>query len=190
MRFFLMSFLLLFLLSSLNICIASSSDFKVRKFPLSACGDSSTSLVNTYRSKEDIFGEMKSIICSSSNFNEKLAVINKSIKKYPKEPVLYLERANLYYDKYRYNKSSEYLKYYNLAVDDLKTAIALDPDDVVLYTSLGELYFWEEDYPSANAMILQAKKIEKTPLNVGLGCAIELKLKDPNASLKKFKCTE
>ena len=186
-------FLLLFLVGcTIGVVFAANTEYKEREIPLACSPDSNITLTYKFRSKADISKEMKEYICSGSS--EKLAKLSSAIVKHPDEAVLYMERSTLYFSNYSTQRSPA-LKYVrnlakNKAIADAKKAISLDPDNEKYYSNLTDMYFSSFDYKNAKIYNDKAREIKKTAFNTAFKCAIDLKLKDPNASLRRFKCPE
>lgn len=186
-------FLLLFLVGcTIGVVFAANTEYKEREIPLACSPDSNITLTYKFRSKADISKEMKEYVCSGSS--EKLAKLSSAIVKHPDEAVLYMERSTLYFSNYSTQRSPA-LKYVrnlakNKAIADAKKAISLDPSNEKYYSNLTDMYFSSFDYKNAKIYNDKARELKKTAFNTALKCAIDLKLKDPNASLKRFPCPE
>lgn len=187
-------FLLLFLVGcTIGVVFAANTEYKEREIPLACSPDSNITLTYKFRSKADISKEMKEYICSGSS--EKLAKLSSAIVKYPDEAALYMERSTVYFSTYNTQRgatASESVRNQakNKALADAKKAISLDPSNEKYYSNLSEMYFSSFDYKNAKIYNDKARELKKTAVNTALKCAIDLKLKDPNASLKRFPCPE
>ena len=168
-------FLLLFLVGcTIGAVFAANTEYKEREIPL-ACK------------------EMKDYICSDNT--EGLAKLSRAIAKYPNEAALYMERSTVYFSTYNTQRGATALESVrnqarNKALADAKKAISLDPSNEKYYSNLSEMYFSSFDYKNAKIYNDKARELKKTAVNTALKCAIDLKLKDPNASLKRFQCPE
>lgn len=187
-------FLLLFLVGcTIGVVFAANTEYKEREIPLACSPDSTITLTYKFRSKADISKEMKEYVCSGSS--EKLAKLSSAIVKHPDEAALYMERSTVYFSTYNTQRgatASEYVRNQakNKALADAKKAISLDPSNEKYYSNLSEMYFSSFDYKNAKIYNDKARELKKTAVNTALKCAIDLKLKDPNASLRRFKCPE
>lgn len=187
-------FLLLFLVGcTIGVVFAANTEYKEREIPLACSPDSTITLTYKFRSKADISKEMKDYICSGSS--EKLAKLSSAIVKHPDEAALYMERSTVYFSTYNTQRGATALESVrnqakNKALVDAKKAISLDPSNEKYYSNLSEMYFSSFDYKNAKIYNDKARELKKTAVNTALKCAIDLKLKDPNASLRRFQCPE
>lgn len=187
-------FLLLFLVGcTIGAVFAANTEYKEREIPLACSPDSNITLTYKFRSKADISKEMKDYICSDNS--EGLAKLSRAIAKYPNEAALYMERSTVYFSTYNTQRgatASESVRNQakNKALADAKKAISLDSSNEKYYSNLSEMYFSSFDYKNAKIYNDKARELKKTAVNTALKCAIDLKLKDPNASLRRFPCPE
>ena len=186
-------FLALFLVGcTIGAVFATSTEYKEREIPLACSPDSTITLTYKFRSKADISKEMKDYICSDNT--EGLAKLSRAIAKYPNEAALYMERSTVYFSTYNTQRGATALESRNQAKNkalaDAKKAISLDPSNEKYYSNLSEMYFSSFDYKNAKIYNDKARELKKTAVNTALKCAIDLKLKDPNASLRRFPCPE
>lgn len=187
MKLLFRNFCLVLMVCMLAISAVYAIEYKDREIPL---GKTPNGLTYKYRSHDDISDVMKTIIATP--LEQRLSVVQNAIEKYPNEPALYMEKANVYIETSGKPISApgEYVEAAKLAIPEVKKAIALDPNNVEYQTALADLYFSCNNYPAAKIEIEKAKNIKKTHLNVGLGCAIDVKLKNPKASLRGIPCPE
>lgn len=187
-------FLLLFLVGcTIGVVFAANTEYKEREIPLACSPDSTITLTYKFRSKADISKEMKEYVCSGSS--EKLAKLSSAIVKHPDEAALYMERSTVYFSTYNTQRGATALESVrnqakNKALADAKKAISLDPSNEKYYSNLSEMYFSSFDYKNAKIYNDKARELKKTAVNTALKCAIDLKLKDSNASLRRFPCPE
>lgn len=178
---------------TIGAVFATSTEYKEREIPLACSPNSTITLTYKFRSKADISKEMKDYICSDNT--EGLAKLSRAIAKYPNEAALYMERSTVYFSSYNTQRgatASESARNLakNKALADAKKAISLDPSNEKYYSNLSEMYFSSFDYKNAKIYNDKARELKKTAVNTALKCAIDLKLKDPNASLRRFPCPE
>lgn len=178
---------------TIGAVFATSTEYKEREIPLACSPNSTITLTYKFRSKADISKEMKDYICSDNT--EGLAKLSRAIAKYPNEAALYMERSTVYFSSYNTQRgatASESARNLakNKALADAKKAIGLDPSNEKYYSNLSEMYFSSFDYKNAKIYNDKARELKKTAVNTALKCAIDLKLKDPNASLRRFPCPE